>query len=682
MNRQQYGNDEMYDSEYEYYYPPTSAESKPERAKAGFYTFIAVLLALLSVGGLFLGLIPALKEYVPFLEGEYLLSGSLIGIILAVFMSLFGAEGAASIPAFTLENGLQSVMPSLLFYFLFVLVACIVLTLVFAVVSLLPQKETNRLPRAGVCAYACGFFTVIGYGGLFLLNLLYYACDAAQAEGEISFFALLDLPLAIVAGVALLLLIVTAIKNGTRTKRVGLALCNAVLLLCSVATIVFLAHPASPLFLAFNAAIAGTLENIAVRIFSIAAYAVCLLVVLFSLFRIFAKGTYPLTIALFAVQIILLAVQALLLAFLYPDDFGGMAIFTGLPVLIALIASVVGLLFAIIATVAGLKYKGRERQIREEQDSRASYVEYDSDEDDEDEEDDEDDEDEDEEEEDDDEEEEETAYVKVNVPIQLPQSVTHAEPAAAPQQAQQTKPSSPAEEEPFGPFPQRGYQSGYYAFKHQYGEAQQTPPTQPVQPVQQAPQAQQTQSTAPVQQAPMQPVQQPAQQPAPQQAPAQPTPPAAQPQQPRPAGAQQQPPRREPPRVKSQFELEMEAIARGELKRKEETRSESLPQERPAPQGQRRPVAAPAGNNASATYIDSQYTYDPFLNTLTTPEKNEFCDIFIANKYGSLRYVPAYVIGGDNAGFFRKVFIYLGKFRANISDGLLDKMYYYVSQRD
>lgn len=679
MNRQQYGNDEMYDSEYEYYYPPTSAESKPERAKAGFYTFIAVLLALLSVGGLFLGLIPALKEYVPFLEGEYLLSGSLIGTILAVFMSLFGAEGAAGAPAFAFENGLQGVAPTLIFYFLFVLVACIVLTLVFAVVSLLPQKETNRLPRAGVCAFACGFFTVIGYGGLFLLNLLYYACDAAQAEGELSFFALLDLPLAIVAGVALLLLIVTSIKNGTRTKRVGLSLCNAVLLLCSVATIVFLAHPASPLFLAFDAALAGTIENIAVRIFSIAAYAVCLLVLLFSLFRISAKGTYPLTIALFAVQIILLAVQALLLAFLYPDDFGGMAIFTGLPVLIALIASVVGLLFAIIATVVSFKYKGRERQIREEQDSRASYVEYDSDEDDEDEEEDEDDEDD---EDEDDEEEEETAYVKVNVPIQLPQSVTHAEPAAAPQQAQQTKPSAPVEEEPFGPFPQRGYQPGYYAHKHQYGEAQQTPPTPPVQPVQQAPQAQQAQSAAPVQQAPAQPVQ-PAQQPA-QQAPvqpAQPTPPAAQPQQPRPAQTQQ-PPRREPPRAKSQFELEMEAIARGELKRKEETRSESLAQERPAPQGQRRPVAAPAGNNASTTYIDSQFTYDPFLNTLTTPEKNEFCDIFIANKYGSLRYVPAYVIGGDNAGFFRKVFIYLGKFRANISDGLLDKMYYYVSQRD
>ena len=76
----------------------------------------------------------------------------------------------------------------------------------------------------------------------------------------------------------------------------------------------------------------------------------------------------------------------------------------------------------------------------------------------------------------------------------------------------------------------------------------------------------------------------------------------------------------------------------------------------------------------------SQYTYDPFINTLTPAEKNEFGDIFIANKYGVHNYLPPYVIGGDNSEFFRKVFIFLGRFRKDISRNLLDKLYVYVSQ--
>ena len=53
----------------------------------------------------------------------------------------------------------------------------------------------------------------------------------------------------------------------------------------------------------------------------------------------------------------------------------------------------------------------------------------------------------------------------------------------------------------------------------------------------------------------------------------------------------------------------------------------------------------------------------------------------IANRYGDLNYLPAYVIGGDNREFFRKVFIYLGKFRNHISPELLGKLYDYVSKQ-
>lgn len=73
------------------------------------------------------------------------------------------------------------------------------------------------------------------------------------------------------------------------------------------------------------------------------------------------------------------------------------------------------------------------------------------------------------------------------------------------------------------------------------------------------------------------------------------------------------------------------------------------------------------------------YIYDAFISSLTPQEKNEFGDLFIANKYGDLNYLPPYIIGGDNIAFFKKIFIYLGKFRDHISAPLLNKLYLYVS---
>ncbi len=91
--------------------------------------------------------------------------------------------------------------------------------------------------------------------------------------------------------------------------------------------------------------------------------------------------------------------------------------------------------------------------------------------------------------------------------------------------------------------------------------------------------------------------------------------------------------------------------------------------------------AQPQPQNQPSTYIDAQYTYDPFFITLTPQERNEFGDLFISNKFGAHSYLPLYVIGGENKEFFEKVFIYLGRYRGNISSDLLDKMYLYVSTK-
>ncbi len=145
----------------------------------------------------------------------------------------------------------------------------------------------------------------------------------------------------------------------------------------------------------------------------------------------------------------------------------------------------------------------------------------------------------------------------------------------------------------------------------------------------------------------------------------------------------------------SEFERSMAALARGIAP--EQTPAQPMPgvsyqYAPPAPQQPAPPapayVAAPAAAYqppyaqpaAKMVYDPTPYTYDPFINMLTPQEKNEFGDLFIANRYGDLAYLPAYVIGGDNREFFRRVFIYLGKFRSHISPELLGKLYQYVSK--
>lgn len=73
---------------------------------------------------------------------------------------------------------------------------------------------------------------------------------------------------------------------------------------------------------------------------------------------------------------------------------------------------------------------------------------------------------------------------------------------------------------------------------------------------------------------------------------------------------------------------------------------------------------------------DSIYTYDPFINTLTPDEKNEFGDLFIARKSGTYGDLPVYVIGGDNSAFFRKVWIRYSVY--DMTPSLKEKLYLYI----
>lgn len=84
------------------------------------------------------------------------------------------------------------------------------------------------------------------------------------------------------------------------------------------------------------------------------------------------------------------------------------------------------------------------------------------------------------------------------------------------------------------------------------------------------------------------------------------------------------------------------------------------------------PYAQPGANYYNAGFIP-----DGFISSLTPAEKDEFDRLFISRVYGDNKRLPAYRIGGDNREFFTKIFVFMGRYRNVISDGLLEKIYNY-----
>ena len=66
---------------------------------------------------------------------------------------------------------------------------------------------------------------------------------------------------------------------------------------------------------------------------------------------------------------------------------------------------------------------------------------------------------------------------------------------------------------------------------------------------------------------------------------------------------------------------------------------------------------------------------DSFIDTLTDAERKEFAKLYILKKGVEESDIPTYEVGGDNKVFFRKVFIFIGEHRDNISEALMDKIY-------
>ncbi len=66
---------------------------------------------------------------------------------------------------------------------------------------------------------------------------------------------------------------------------------------------------------------------------------------------------------------------------------------------------------------------------------------------------------------------------------------------------------------------------------------------------------------------------------------------------------------------------------------------------------------------------------DDFIKKLSNAEKIEFAQVFLERSKVALNNVPDYVVGGNNSKFFSQVFIYYGRIRDYVSDGLMNRLY-------
>lgn len=506
---------------------------------------------------------------------------------------------------------------SMIDVFTFLLVVLLCVSVVLSLVLMIVSFCTAK--GAKNCAMTSAIFVFLSYAGFFLLSYYSYSFDNGAFGG-----GMVDVTTGIVAGFMLICLIITALA-----RRKGLGLLNVLSFLLVAAGIFGLTYPGSAMA---EADIRYTHfgDNLFVNLTAFIAAVVVILNFIISVVRMSAKKAYVFDAVRFGILLVavVLAIVAQIVDKTFEVMFGSANL---LAVILAAAASLAAFLLAlIIAIVQASKARAKEA---EEASAEIGA--------------------------------ENTPYAFAQ-PAPLPAPAAAAPAAAAqPAAVQQPEPApAPAAEsaEPAAAQQTVSPAPGTTVI------VQQPATTQPATPI----------YAVPFFAAPMAPAQQTA---------------AAQPEQPAPAPAEEPKPAAPAEDTPmSEFERSMAALARGIAPEPAPAPAQapgvtyqysSAPAPAYAPQSApyqapaySQPVAAP-----KAVYDPTPYTYDSFINMLTPQEKNEFGDLFIANRYGDLNYLPAYVIGGDNREFFRKVFIYLGKFRNHISPELLGKLYDYVSKQ-
>lgn len=127
----------------------------------------------------------------------------------------------------------------------------------------------------------------------------------------------------------------------------------------------------------------------------------------------------------------------------------------------------------------------------------------------------------------------------------------------------------------------------------------------------------------------------------------------------------------------NEFERRMLALAKGETP-EPAADAETAPQETEPPETTELSESGGDTRYVQQSIFDTNPVYDSFMGTLNARERAEFTELFILGGAGVHDYLPPYVAGGDNRLFFELFFVRLGKFRKEISEQLLDKIYAYV----
>ncbi|MDE5896813.1 MAG: hypothetical protein K2H43_03240, partial [Clostridia bacterium] len=333
--------------------------NEPEREKgAGIYRFLGVLFALLAVGGLFIGMLGKFAEsfaHSAFIVGvpdgvfDYSLCGAIVNLFknFSVVMDALKAAFDPSSP--TISAGIWLIVNLALFALVAI---AAVLSLILMIVAIVSKKKKT------VCGAACasGILTLIAYGGLFLYAFILSALEAEKMNA-----ALIDTPLAIIAGVTLLFLAGTVI---CRNK--GQGALNVITLLLVTVAVCAVAYPGTALAL-YNA-VAFDLKDVSVFLgiaFPILFVLLALNLVL-SCARLSSKRGLGIDVARYA--LLFLAMLLTLIAFIATPAEGDdrWMIFHSpqlLPTVVLIVATLIPLLVSIFATaISTVKRRNEELQ--------------------------------------------------------------------------------------------------------------------------------------------------------------------------------------------------------------------------------------------------------------------------------------------------------------------------------
>nr|MDE6273488.1 hypothetical protein [Clostridiales bacterium] len=199
-------------------------EHERDTVRSTGFRIAAVVMFLISIGGLFLGLI---SKWVSFLTPvasagtDGALNNSLMGILIEVFKGLFSDSGIQPVKTFSFKEGLPVLLSAVQYYFYFVFLACLILSLMLTIISLTPERiheGKERASRAERCAYGIALLNVFGFGGIFLIqmftasSLVHYV--RPMVVDTIDFSSLI---IAIVAVVFLLLIALSGAKKREET---------------------------------------------------------------------------------------------------------------------------------------------------------------------------------------------------------------------------------------------------------------------------------------------------------------------------------------------------------------------------------------------------------------------------------------------------------------------------------